>query len=140
MSNQNLAVLIVIYINFNLICSNPDVMLEAFFEHHFSPIFFVAYLAITFYFLMNVVSCSDIIIIITLHMNIKMAQYSNNIIIIFTLPLLYYCSLASSSCLWQFWRTGKEKIQEAFQAQTVIKLLWFWHMIILLALTQSCTR
>ena len=37
-------------------CSNPDVMLEAYFEHPYSPLFFVAYLAITFYYLMNVVS------------------------------------------------------------------------------------
>lgn len=36
--------------------SNPDVMLEAYFEHPYSPLFFVAYLAITFYYLMNVVS------------------------------------------------------------------------------------
>ena len=36
--------------------SNPDVMLEAYFEHPYSPLFFVVYLAITFYYLMNVVS------------------------------------------------------------------------------------
>ena len=37
-------------------CSNPDVMLEAYFEQHYSPLFFFVYLVITFYFLTNVVS------------------------------------------------------------------------------------
>ena len=36
--------------------SNPDVMLEVVYEHPVSVIFFVAYLVITFYYLMNVVS------------------------------------------------------------------------------------
>lgn len=53
-----------VHIHMYLLYSNPDVMLEVFYEKHVSVIFFLAYLVITFYYLMNVVSIPQAAILV----------------------------------------------------------------------------